>query len=437
MNGERFLSKENEALEWPSDILNHCIVGDARSVLRRIPDKAVHCIITSPPYWQQRVYEVPSLIWGGDMNCQHEWESCGFLRTNANLDHPGPDGRRTRGQEAFTKNTSYVLHFGDICKCGAWKGQLGLEPTPEMYINHLLEVFSEALRVLRTDGVFWLNLADSYAGSNQGRGTKQMTPLQDHNVGTRWMTEAPSVRLPEGTKPKDIIGIPWAIAFALRAQGWYWRQWIPWLKLNPMTESVRDRPADSLEVVHLLTKSRRNYFDMFAAKAHFGISRSWRSGDMLLFIDTYSERSEVKHYATFPTDFTSLLTEVGSSPKACPRCGTAWVRSIENPRIPQELRRGVKKTDYHPQYYGSGGNIQRWRDANPPIIKDWVPSCRCSDNSGAGKCIILDPFGGTGTVAVAAQKLGRDFVSIDLSGTYSNAAALRVRNQAVQMELEI
>jgi hypothetical protein len=142
----------------------------------------------------------------------------------------------------------------NVCqKCGAWKGELGLEPTPEMFIEHLVEIAREAKRTLRDDGVMWWNIGDSFSrGKKGGSGT----PTGRTGSGENYR----GAGIPSGTKEKDLIGIPWMLAFALRADGWYLRADIPWIKRNALPSSVTDRPSSSIEHVFLLAKSGETQF---------------------------------------------------------------------------------------------------------------------------------------------------------------------------------
>ena len=171
--------------------------GDSLEMLRTLPDECVQCCITSPPYWGLRDYGVD--------------------------------------------------------------GQLGLEPTPEQYVEKMVAIFAEVRRVLRPDGTLWLNLGDSYngggaAGSESAFAGKQGTHKGGMRVGTPNITDS--------LKPKDLIGIPWRVAFALQQDGWYLRSDIIWSKPNPMPESVRDRPTKAHEYVFLMSKSQRYYYDL-------------------------------------------------------------------------------------------------------------------------------------------------------------------------------
>lgn len=178
------------------------IHGDALSSLRQLPDESVQCCVTSPPYW----------------------------------------GLRDYGHES----------------------QIGLEKTPEEYVERLVEIFHEMKRALRGDGTLWLNLGDSYAGGH-GMGGKG-------NTGALGSIDK---RGRSGVKPKDLIGIPWMVAFALRADGWYLRSDIIWAKPNPMPESVKDRPTKSHEYIFLLSKSERYYYDTEAIKEPGSFNVPW------------------------------------------------------------------------------------------------------------------------------------------------------------------
>ena len=193
--------------------------GDCRAVLAEMPAESVHCVVTSPPYWGLRDYGVG--------------------------------------------------------------GQLGLEPTPEEYVANMVAVFREVRRVLRADGTVWLNLGDSYSGSGPSGASYQSetTKRRAEGNGTdgafrvskrladRGLTYAEKKPVPApGLKPKDLVGIPWRVAFALQADGWYLRSDIIWSKPNPMPESVTDRPTKSHEYVFLLSKSARYYYDADAAR---------------------------------------------------------------------------------------------------------------------------------------------------------------------------
>ena len=233
---------------------NKIILADVREGLKSLPDGCVQTCVTSPPYWGLRDYGLEPSIWGGEAGCRHEWgekipQNSRHLYTEDNSGKESP----VAGKGAYPSSR------GQYCRCGAWSGCYGLEPTPELYVQHTVEIFREVRRVLRPDGCLWLNLGDSYAGG--GRAGKNPELLKNHLMFGKPKSEynasimtLPSP-IPEGLKPKDLVGIPWRVAFALQADGWWLRSDIIWAKPNPMPESVTDRPTKAHEYIFLLTKS--------------------------------------------------------------------------------------------------------------------------------------------------------------------------------------
>lgn len=236
------------------------LIGDCREKLRFFPDGYFHCCVTSWPFWGLRDYGIPPTVWGGDPECEHVWGEHHVGRVTGGGDRP-PDNIWPGGP---SPDSQPVRSF--CLRCGAWLGCFGLEPTPELYVQHGVEVSREVWRVLRDDGTMWLNLGDCYMGSGQG------WKKDDNNLSwkRRWLDEYGVERPPTAVynrsdiKPKDLVGIPWAVAFALRDDGWYLRQAIPWVKANPMPESIDDRPTTSHEYLFLFSKSRRYYYDKVA-----------------------------------------------------------------------------------------------------------------------------------------------------------------------------
>lgn len=235
------------------------LTGDCREVLKTLPDESVHCCVTSPPYWGLRDYGTAS--WeGGDPECEHL--------------APMPGG--TKGFQTYPKaNTAEAVEkkvavrrqqFQGACRdCGAVRidHQIGLEKTPQEFVESMVQVFREVRRVLKADGTLWLNLGDSYANDGKWGGeTGGKAAYLDEGSRTRAGREKRFT----GLKPKDLVGIPWMVAFALRADGWYLRRDIIWNKPNPMPESVTDRPTTSHEYIFLLSKSERYFYDAEAIK---------------------------------------------------------------------------------------------------------------------------------------------------------------------------
>ena len=220
--------------------------GHVIEQLRAMPAESVHCVVSSPPYWALRSY--------GHWHMQKLW-------SDKPLAH-FPESRRYGGAlHFFWLKWRAAERGGVFCRYRCcWIGSLGLEPTLEMYVDHMVEVAREVWRVLRPDGTLWLNLGDAYMSQpSNGRGGGSTL-----SGGTPHLSGSPrsGIRL----KPKDLMGMPWRIAFALQAEGWWLRSDIVWSKPNPMPESVKDRPTRAHEYVFLLTKSERYYYDHVAIR---------------------------------------------------------------------------------------------------------------------------------------------------------------------------
>jgi DNA modification methylase len=242
--------------------------ADCREGLKALPDESVNCVVTSPPYFGLRDYGLQPLVLGGDSNCVHVWQGAGATRPKPDRSTAGKElngsgilsNDKPRGSQVSKAARGMVLSFGDTCECGAWRGCLGLEPTIDQYVQHIVEVFREVHRTLRNDGTLWLNLGDSYANDSKWGG---------NSSGKNYTSSAgriPRQRQSTNLKSKDLIGMPWRVAFALQSDGWYLRSDIIWSKTACMPESVKDRPTRSHEYIFLLTKSERYYYDANAIK---------------------------------------------------------------------------------------------------------------------------------------------------------------------------
>jgi len=274
------------------------------NVLERLKDMEtgrVHCMITSPPYYGVRNYGTEPQIWKpeGYTACgEHEFyegekkHNLGGCSSKSTLrDTPGQKAKENwakgvscaehewidqdrylyRGSSKSKKLTEghiteLIVTSGFCIKCGAWKGELGLEPTPELYIEHVVQIFREIKRVLRKDGTAWLNLGDSYWGSGNANGHTEETENFGRKTDSYGTTKGHTAKKHTILKPKDLIGIPWRVALALQQDGWWLRSDIIWSKKNPMPESVTDRPTKAHEYLFLLTKSQKYYYDAEAIR---------------------------------------------------------------------------------------------------------------------------------------------------------------------------
>lgn len=476
------------------------LCGDSRRELKKLPAGLAHVCVTSPPYYGLRDYGTEPQDWGGDPACEHVFNSNGHKRPKPDRATVEKDANGSgvfggeRGAQESKAARGAALSFGGTCViCGAWRGSLGLEPTPEMYVEHLVEVFREVRRVLRDDGTLWLNLGDSYwggkgeNGSSKARATAAERDYQQSG-GTVQMSKRPQDGRHAEIKPKDLIGIPWMVAFALRADGWYLRSdvieevemycpcgcgyileeriWrhsqdrdIIWKKPNPMPESVTDRPTKAHEYIFLLSKGPRYYYDAEAIKEPFADERMGNPGAYkktaagerkacndrqdLGFINngggwntdgTKQGRNKRSvwtvptvpfpgaHFATFPPELIKPCILAGTSARGCCRgCGAPWRRVTEKGLTAHD---GETNSAYAE---GSTANrLARLRQAarerggeyvNERRTVGWAPSCRC-DVGEPVPCVVLDPFGGSGTTGKVAIELGRRAVLVELNPDY-------------------
>lgn len=362
--------------------------GDVVERLAEMPDESVQCVVTSPPYWGLRDYGLPSGIWGGDPECEHEWgewterhderEETTHGKTRTTDRHYGDESRRFDGNHQ--KHTA-----GQFCgKCNAWRGQLGLEPTPELFVEHMVVIFREVRRVLRKDGSLWLNMGDCYAtGAGQGKvpGGGGQGNRWERNTGH----EQPNRLKIDGLKPKDLVGQPWMVAFALRADGWWLRSDIIWAKNNPMPESCTDRPTKSHEYLFLMTKSAKYFYDADAVRESAEYGRREHTGEMRSVAQdgrrhttgtikggdpsTGRNRRTVwtiptapypeAHFATFPPALVEPCLKAGSSEKGrCPKCGKPWVRVVEKKASTMNIRIRDGKKGTLDKKSGCGGKAK-------------------------------------------------------------------------------
>lgn len=381
-------------------MVTRILVGHVIDQLRSLPDESVHMVVTSPPYLGLRSYGTPPQVWGGDPDCRHQWEDA-LWRSN----RWGAHDNDKIGEKQGTNTGSISTERGAVKKqdncslCGAWRGDLGLEPTPALFIEHLVMVFREVRRVLRKDGTCWLNLGDSYAGSWGAQGRRE-TPATLSRNQIKKASHTGSIHA-AGLKPKDRMMIPARAAIALQEDGWWLRDEIVWQKPNPMPSSVLDRTTPAHEMLYLLSRSPRYYYDAEAIKepavsdhdsgngykrdgrltfadangprgsdkqwqrkkrktkvpggwdtgdgAHGTIHRSGRTEAEYVEADEITHRNKRSvwtiatspypeaHFATFPPDLVEPCILAGTSEYGvCGNCGGPWERVVEKQFTPQQ-----------------------------------------------------------------------------------------------------
>jgi len=369
--------------------INKIYEGDSLEVLKTLPDNSINCCITSPPYWGLRDYGTATWV-GGDENCNH-------FRDN-HVSNSCTTGHSSSQKEGGIADSIYKT----VCKkCGAVRQdrQLGLEVTPEEYVSKLVAIFSEVKRCLTDDGTLWLNLGDTYFG---GGGGNQYSP-ENNGFMAKSFKANPEYEKSAGfnysyrnkkhedLKPKDMVGIPWMTAFALRYDGWWLRQDLIWHKPNPMPESVTDRCTKSHEYIFLLSKSQKYYFDYEAILEPYTEPMNRWGGDKL-----------VANGESMWDDGTGQSTYRNRN-----------MRPNENGRNKRDVWT-VNTKPYNEAHFATFPEN---------LIVDMVKA-GCPP-----KGLILDPFMGSGTTGLVARKLDRNYVGIELNPKYISIAEQRIFNE--------
>lgn len=441
--------------------------ADVRAGLQALPAESVHCAITSVPYWGLRSYGTEPQVWGGDADCVHEWE-------------PSGTGMRMRSDDPYQGSTleapglsQLVMRVSevDVCfcsLCGAWRGELGLEPTPDLYVEHIVEIFREVWRVLRKDGTLWLNIGDSYCGTPHYAGGAK-------GDGSNYGGWAHGTRLQNAgfnLPPKSLMMMPARLALALQADGWLLRSEITWCKRAPMPESCTDRPTTATEKIYLFARSPRYFYDADAVRepAEYG-RRDWShtNGNMRRAHNLANMDSKVglpsatvsggdpstgrnmwnywllspepfpaAHFATFPTELPRRCVLAGTSQHGCcARCGTGWRRSVDVSYTKEGAHAALVdlpgKLAHDPMSHGGPQSMKHGRANKVTTTKGWAPTCRCSTED-VVPALVLDPFSGAGTTGLVAQRLGRRYIGLELSPEYVRMSEDRIRGDNPMQE---
>jgi len=392
---------------------NKIYCGDAFEFLETWADECIDCCVTSPPYWGLRDYGV--------------------------------------------------------------EGQLGLEKTPEEYVSKMVKIFAEVKRVLKNEGTLWLNLGDSYAGncsqaSSGGRAgfgnprERIVNRGKDRSTDKWSYSNCPAQGV---LKPKDLCGIPWRVALALQADGWYLRSDIIWSKPNPMPESVTDRPTKAHEYLFLMSKNPNYYYDQQSIREPH--KEPWRgkgehesSTPHKGRLDDQSKQQAAftvgnrqynpagrnrrtvweintkpylkAHFATFPPKLIEPCILAGCPAEVCVKCGKGRERILDKPKPPKEVFTKTRKpTDgfvggfnHDGEFVGTGQKLNNWLNEHPAKTTGWT-SCKCKAEFERG--LVLDPFMGSGTTAITARKLARNYVGIELNPEYIPLIEKRVEQE--------
>lgn len=409
------------------------ICGDALEVLRNAGDGQVRCVVTSPPYWGLRDYKTGR--WeGGDPTCKHRYANA---QRGTNTDGSFSTERSFEGGARPT--------LGSCRWCGAVRvdQQVGLEPSVDLYVQRLVEVFREVRRVLTDDGTVWLNLGDSYVTRPRGNrkgdpSTSSLTNPQrqeqvyPHNVDWRVRNGRPDGDVKAALnhtvlKHKDLIGVPWRVAFALQADGWWLRSDVVWHKLNALPESVKDRPTRAHEFLFLLTKSDRYFYDHEAIKE----PAAWTAHPRRVVDNTPGEAARPPGTAPHTGLRTTGLAPVipirkndstesaevrGQNHKRTAGFQARWDTDPDKPKL--RNKRDVWSLTSEP-YRKAHFAVMPTKLVEPCVLAGTQPND-----------LVLDPFCGSGTVGVVALRHGRRFVGVDLQGRLPPARARAPRQGA-------
>jgi DNA modification methylase len=394
--------------------------GDSRKILNSLPEKSVHCVVCSPPYFNLRDYGAEHTVWNETEGCSHQWMDTSFRNNNAS----GGQVKKTSALQATSKG-SYVADYNDrtikaaTCSvCAAWKGCLGLEPSVDIFVDHLLEVFKGVKRVLRDDGVLWVNLGDTF-----------------------------------DSKTKNLLMVPAEFALSMKKKGgWILRSEVIWNRPNALPSSVKDRPNVCHEHIFMFVKQKKYFYDRIAVmepakttSKDATVPTEMRNLRTVWTIPT--QPSLTGHHAAYPGKLVEPCIRSSTSEKGCCiTCGAPVQRVVETNNPSAEFADYDNIRDWSSTLYPSG-NPQSSKSLHrqgggvysTAVTTGWVPTCNCYDEdyeasikakdvSGIplNPCTVMDVFSGSGTTGVQALECGRSYVGIELNGDYAQSSATRL-----------
>lgn len=415
---------------------------------RHIPldDKSVNCIITSPPYWSLRKYDIPDLIWDGDEGCEHEWIKH-FDPPRGGKCHPDRPSIVGANRHMSETDLRGVGIKSDFClKCSAWRGQLGLEPTIDLYLKHLLSIFDECKRVLRDDGTLWVNLGDSYSMTSVRGGDKPF----GNGVGANKHYAKGSIpfkRAKQTVPSKSLCLIPERFAIEMVNRGWILRNKIIWHKPNCMPSSAKDRFTVDFEPVFFFVKSKKYWFEQqYDEYSESYLTDSRHGSKELSHVPQkdYSGQGKIvqtptqlhdnmftksmgqgrnrrcvwtiptqpypeSHFATFPEALVEPMIRAGCPQFVCKKCGKAREKILDRSEK-VNAQWGERKSN--PQAFRDKREMPQKVIKSVNIKEIGLTDCGC--NAGFEPGVVLDPFCGSGTVLRVAESLNRKAIGIDL-----------------------
>lgn len=434
-------------------ILNSIIQGNNLDILKLLPDNFVDMCITSPPYYELRNYETQGVVWDGIANCDHVWE---YYKTKGISGGTNTEKLKTKGKENF--QIVLPTENGFCKKCNAWKGELGQEPTIELFIKHLADIFDEVKRILKPTGSFYLNISDSYMGSNK---------QQQKNI-----------------KDKSLMGIPERIMLELIDRGWILRNKIIWEKPNPVPESMLDRFTRSWEYLFFFTKNEKYYFEQQLEKALYidnrpsGMERHaeeyrkkvyreltqkeknitknvaasgfvghsgnydkdgnyrgtpglrnvrdvWEIKTQPFIANRYGD-FETDHFASFPEELIRKPILASVPKEICSNCGNYRLKIYE--KIGESSYENMKGQDTSKfrSEQGIKQNMRAEKECYERPVIERFEECGCDNPSYTKSGIVIDPFNGTGTTCIEAIRQEVNYIGLELNEKYAEISEARI-----------
>jgi len=382
-------------MDWQDKYINKIVQGDCLELMRELPDGCVDCVVTSPPYWGLRDYGLEPVIWDGVDGCQHEWGEIDGGRIigghSGGIESSGLSNSAARAAGTGSNN----INTSQFCSiCGAWRGSLGLEPTFQLYIAHLMQIFDEVKRVLKPTGTCWVNMGDSYisnpgdrskVGGFQGKASEERIKAESSMSMNKHKT---------GLRPKSLCQIPSRFAIAMTDAGWILRNTIIWHKRNAMPSSAKDRFTVDYEVVHFFVKQGKYWFEQ---QTEVGACNKWGKYSNPKYgnstggaMQSIKEMTKEEYLEKYQTRNKRCVWDVTTKP----------FKEAHFATFPPDLVR-------------------------PMILAGCPPDG-----------IVLDPFDGSGTVQVVCEQEDRDSIGIDLNPEYCAIAEKRIAAERQQLKLD-
>lgn len=440
------------------DIGNKIFNGHVIDILKTFDENSVDCVVTSSPYYSMRNYDC-NAIWDETMQCEHEFEIA--VTDKSELI---PISNKAVDYETFKKE-----HRQGFCKkCGAWYGELGQEPTPSLFIKHIVDVMKEVKRVLKPTGLLFYNIGDTYCGSASGFADKTPNIKSRQSKFNGYFTSsvmAPPAFSCVGKEPwlkaKQLMLIPSRIAIAMQDDGWLLRQQIIWKKRSGLPSTANDRFDSKYEYIFMFSKSPTYFFDTNNARkpyeavtlkrknyvqASFGgnnvVAKCAGKGESEPMFQKVDARGalksdvwdigtanlKLKHFAAYSSELVENCIKPGCAKEVCVSCGKPKMErykiKVRNFEELDDREKGLWSKIDSMELEDELKNKMKGKLLRKKVSLGFLPTCKCNVDFQPG--IVLDIFGGSGTTALTAKLLGYKYTSIDMNPEYYNMEKKRL-----------